>query len=882
MRPCSVFSALAVSFLLTVFGVRSATAEETVPVWTFAVANGPVTRLSVSADESRVAGIIGDSMIVVLDAMTGDILDRVIPDERRRILAVALSPDGSILYSLDVCYPTGEGQECNCMFRRQVVGGAVLDSRIMIEGRTGDAYSHRSIEDIVMRMSPDGRLVAIGVVMSTFGLTSQSTGGDLFLYNSAQDSLYAAPGRGDVKGAVSSLDISADGSHCFFYARWDNLTGRESTGYIGRRDAYYVDYSIGTHTVAESIDVPAYITSTPTLLFSPDDYFLIRDRQIYDYPHMQPLVDVSNVLQWLQTGTHVVVRDEVWGRGTVIRIVNPFTDSEAVMYSMEGRELQSFGMAKGGSLFFTGFTGGSIARWDIPDTIRRPALSAGFRVTDIQVNMLDSVRFVNTSLPLSAGMTCTWEFGDGAVSNKTHPVHVYRQPGTYTVTLHVRNEQGEEADAVRQDYIIVRSVSDDIVWFDKWSEASIRSVAFSADGELVAAATGNRQVMLKRTATGETVNVPPVPGGSVDAVAFPGDGKTLYSISYDYTSRYSDYVVYEIDYFPKWYVHTYNMELKTWTTSATLDLVDLSNGWLIGQKGSLKISTIIGAVPGDSMMYITCRGQTAAYKYEVLSKIIPFNIHNNAAHLWSNGPDGVLGFMNLSPDGSRAVAGNYTGGICVIEPLTGNLLQTLPDAGTYAHFLDDTATVITGSGVWRTDDGTLVRSLSLPDSLLFDIFPQSRAAIVAMPGSDSALAVYSIEKDSIMYLSGAAPSSVVSLAVSPDGRFVATGGDNGHVALWRVPELTTTSTTPAVAGAAVDIHFAPNPVADDLTVTVSTQEAVRVRLTLVDNLGNTVVEQTGYSGKAWRIPVGHLASGAYLCRTETPFGTAVRMVVVRR
>lgn len=39
----------------------------------------------------------------------------------------------------------------------------------------------------------------------------------------------------------------------------------------------------------------------------------------------------------------------------------------------------------------------------------------------------------------------TWDFGDGTSSNEQFPQHAYRQPGTYTVTLRVRNSQGESS-----------------------------------------------------------------------------------------------------------------------------------------------------------------------------------------------------------------------------------------------------------------------------------------------------------------------------------------------------------------------------------------------------------------------------------------------------
>ncbi|MDD3621012.1 MAG: PKD domain-containing protein [Methanofollis sp.] len=51
-------------------------------------------------------------------------------------------------------------------------------------------------------------------------------------------------------------------------------------------------------------------------------------------------------------------------------------------------------------------------------------------------------------------LTYSWEFGDGETSTKENPVHVYADEGTYSVTLTVQNEAGEDT-LVREDLIVV-------------------------------------------------------------------------------------------------------------------------------------------------------------------------------------------------------------------------------------------------------------------------------------------------------------------------------------------------------------------------------------------------------------------------------------------
>ena len=59
---------------------------------------------------------------------------------------------------------------------------------------------------------------------------------------------------------------------------------------------------------------------------------------------------------------------------------------------------------------------------------------------------------------LSAGTITQWQwfFGDGSVSSDEHPLHVFRHPGTYTVTLLVIGPGGTDME-VRQNYVVAKA-----------------------------------------------------------------------------------------------------------------------------------------------------------------------------------------------------------------------------------------------------------------------------------------------------------------------------------------------------------------------------------------------------------------------------------------
>jgi PKD repeat protein len=94
------------------------------------------------------------------------------------------------------------------------------------------------------------------------------------------------------------------------------------------------------------------------------------------------------------------------------------------------------------------------------DTVRRPALvtvttpllHANFSANATTGVVPFAVRFADTSagFPLS----WSWSFGDGNVSAERHPLHIYREPGTYTVNLTV-SRGTENASFEQSDYVAV-------------------------------------------------------------------------------------------------------------------------------------------------------------------------------------------------------------------------------------------------------------------------------------------------------------------------------------------------------------------------------------------------------------------------------------------
>jgi PKD repeat protein len=78
--------------------------------------------------------------------------------------------------------------------------------------------------------------------------------------------------------------------------------------------------------------------------------------------------------------------------------------------------------------------------------VRNRPPSCTFKWSPQQPNDAESVRFSDTSVDADGEVTSwQWEFGDGETSTDALPEHQFRDDGTYTVTLVVRDDDGAEA-----------------------------------------------------------------------------------------------------------------------------------------------------------------------------------------------------------------------------------------------------------------------------------------------------------------------------------------------------------------------------------------------------------------------------------------------------
>lgn len=88
-----------------------------------------------------------------------------------------------------------------------------------------------------------------------------------------------------------------------------------------------------------------------------------------------------------------------------------------------------------------------------------PTAVADFQAPTV-VCLPDAVSFANNSQAASAQISAYWDFGDGTTSTEWSPTHVYQNPGNYTVTLVVSDEQScNYSDTLRKQIFVFSNAS---------------------------------------------------------------------------------------------------------------------------------------------------------------------------------------------------------------------------------------------------------------------------------------------------------------------------------------------------------------------------------------------------------------------------------------
>lgn len=334
---------------------------------------------------------------------------------------------------------------------------------------------------------------------------------------------------------------------------------------------------------------------------------------------------------------------------------------------------------------------------------------------------------------------------------------------------------------------------------------SARSVAFSPEGELLASAGVNSNIYLWRVSDGELIQSFRAGSSPVDSVRFHSDGTTLAS-----GSGYPQFAV-KLWQVPDgkpirqltWHVSTvaslsFDFDQQIVASAAEFD--PLIRLWSVAEGSP--IATLSGHSIGVNAARISPDGRRlASGSRDTMVKM--WNLSDGTV-LWSQPAhtDGVFG-LAFSPDGDLVATGGFfeDGAIKLWRAADGSLVRRILDfpGSPFGPFLpivfspDGTLIASIQEGVdiyvWRVSDGVLVhhfRQIGLPVTSLA-ISPDG--SLLASGGVQS-IHLWEISTGNLRRV---LPGSGRSVDFSPDGRILLAGGrrlrePGGVLDFWRVAD----------------------------------------------------------------------------------------------
>jgi WD40 repeat protein len=258
---------------------------------------------------------------------------------------------------------------------------------------------------------------------------------------------------------------------------------------------------------------------------------------------------------------------------------------------------------------------------------------------------------------------------------------------------------------------------------------------------------------------------------------------------------------------------------------------------------------------------------------------ILWNMKNRLPEQYLRGPDGQVTSVAYARSGTMVATGSADGVIRLYRVPSGDIVGDFPDQGGYVEsmaFSADSKSLFTtyASSVRMYDiqGDRLLRSVELPSGVAHAVGVSKDGLTLAVT-SGSELCLYDLPALKLVARLQGHSLDAMTLAFSPDGKRVVTGGDDKRVVLWDVAGRKQITTLRGHSGKVRVVTFDPKGDKfltggrDGLVITWSARDGKQLK---TDDSRNTIVNAIAVSPDSQWTAVGGVEERVTLLESDKP------------